>query len=370
MMEEFDAAQNANPWSGLALFLGLVLVGLLFEFGLLRWLQRALSRRGWRYSTIVLRALRGLPLLFFIVLSILAAVSRSGLNPLLQRRIFEICLLLLFAGLALGVVRLLTGMLLLVVGDQVLPSVSLVNLLIRIIGVLVVLAVVLSVLGVPISPLLTVIAGSSVGLSLALRDPLANLFAGIQILASDRIHPGEYVRLSSGEEGYIDDIRWSETRIRLLTNNLVVVPNAVLNQTIMTNFDRPEPELVVLFDVDVSHDSDLQLVERVTLDVANEVMREISGGVEGFSCLVRFNRLADSAIGFTVIMRAQSFGDQFLIRHAFVERLIARYRREGISVPFPVRTLRVPDVQRVALVGVNGSEPHTDGRQAAVEGQP
>jgi small-conductance mechanosensitive channel len=369
MMEEFDAAQSANPWGGLLFFLGLVLLGLLLEFGLLRWLQQALGGRGWRFSTVLLRALRGQPLLFFLVLSILAAVSRSGLSPTLQRRVFEIGFLLLFAGLCLAVVRFLTGLLMLVVNDEILPSVSLVKVLIRVIGALVVLAAVLGVLGVPITPLLTLIAGSSLGLSLALRDPLANLFAGIQILASDRIYPGEYVRLSSGEEGYIDDIRWSETRIRLLTNDLVVVPNAVLNQTIMTNFDRPDPETAVLFDVDVSHDSDLPRVKQVTLEVANQVMREISGAVQDFECKLRYNRLGDSSVGFTVIMRAQSFGDQFLIRDEFVERLVERYRREGISMPFPIRTLRTPEVQRVALIDQAATAPG-DGRAAAAESQP
>jgi small-conductance mechanosensitive channel len=40
--------------------------------------------------------------------------------------------------------------------------------------------------------------------------------------------------------------------------------------------------------------------------------------------------------------------DQYLITHEFVKRLHARYRREGITIPFPIRTLIHQNLDRTA----------------------
>ena len=111
--------------------------------------------------------------------------------------------------------------------------------------------------------------------ALALQDTLANLFAGFYVTLARQIRVGDYVRLETGEEGYLVDIAWRATRIRMLPNNTVVVPNAKLAQAIVINYHLPDKELAVLVDLGVDYDSDLEHVERVTCDVAREVMRSV-----------------------------------------------------------------------------------------------
>jgi len=81
-------------------------------------------------------------------------------------------------------------------------------------------------------------------------------------------------------------------------------------------------------------------VERVTVEVAREVMREVPGGDPDFEPWVWFSAFGSSSIDFTVYLRAGEFSDQYPVRHAFVKRLHDRYRREGIEIPFPIQTLR------------------------------
>jgi small-conductance mechanosensitive channel len=89
----------------------------------------------------------------------------------------------------------------------------------------------------------------------------------------------------------------------------------------------------------VSDGSDLGHVEAVTVDVASSVMREVPGGVPSFQPFIRYGAFGDSSITFTVIMRGAEVVDQHLLRHEFIKRLHERYRREGIVIPFPMRTL-------------------------------
>jgi len=93
----------------------------------------------------------------------------------------------------------------------------------------------------------------------------------------------------------------------------------------------------------VAPGSDLARVERVTLEVAGEVMREVEGSVPSSEPLVRYN--ADGAMGieFNVIMRAQEYTGRYLILHEFVKRLDERYRREGIDVPYATTIGLFPD---------------------------
>jgi small-conductance mechanosensitive channel len=203
------------------------------------------------------------------------------------------------------------------------------------------LLVILNGLGLSITPMLTALGVGGLAVALALQDPLANFFAGVFITLAGQIRVGDYVKLDSGQEGYVADFSWRSTRLRMLSNSLILVPNAKLSQAIVINHHLPSHDLAVLVDVGVDYASDLRHVERVVVDVGGGVMREVAGGVPEFEPFIRYHTFADSSINFTVILRAQEFVDQYLIKHEFVKRLHARFNDEGIVIPFPIRTIDV-----------------------------
>ncbi|MGI5163427.1 mechanosensitive ion channel family protein [Spirillospora sp. CA-253888] len=198
------------------------------------------------------------------------------------------------------------------------------------------LLVMLQSLGVSITPLLGALGVGGLAVALALQDTLANLFAGVHVLASKTIEPGDYIRLASGQEGYVVDINWRNTSIRTLSDNIEVIPNQRFSDTILTNYHRPAQDMGLLIQASVAYDSDLEKVEKVVIEVGQEVMAEVEGGVADAEVLVRFHTFGDSGIGFTVILRTGEFGDQFRIKHEFVKRLHRRFRSERIDIPFPV----------------------------------
>lgn len=199
--------------------------------------------------------------------------------------------------------------------------------------------VILNGLGVSITPMLTALGVGGLAVALALQEPLANFFAGVFITLGGQLRVGDYVKLDSGQEGYIADFSWRSTRVRMLANNLVVIPNARLAQSIVVNHQLPTADLAVLVEVGVDYDSDLVRVERVVGEVGRDVMRTVSGGVPDFEPFIRYHTFADSSVNFTVILRAREFTDQYLVKHEFVKRLHARFRDDGIVIPFPIRTL-------------------------------
>jgi small-conductance mechanosensitive channel len=197
--------------------------------------------------------------------------------------------------------------------------------------------IVLDNLGISLTPLLTTLGIGSLAVAIALQDTLGNFFAGLHIKADRPIEIGHFVKLQSGEEGYVEGIGWRSTRIKMLPNNMVVVPNSKLLNDNITNYYLPDPELAVLVPVGVAYDSDLEKVDKVTSEVAKEVLQTTPGAIAGFEPFIRYHTFSDSSIDFTVILRAREFTDGILLKHEFIKKLHLRYEKEGIQFPFPTR---------------------------------
>ena len=193
--------------------------------------------------------------------------------------------------------------------------------------------------GVSITPLLASLGIGSLAVALALQPTLENFFSGIQIVMDKPVKVGQFVKLDSGEEGYIYKVGWRSTWIRMLPNNVVVIPNKVLVNSKVLNYYYPEQEMAVLVQVGVHYESDLKKVERVTCEVAKEVMKEVQGGVPGFDPFIRYHTFNDFSIDFTVILRAEEFVANYLVKHEFIKRLHERYAKEGIVIPYPIRAI-------------------------------
>ena len=201
--------------------------------------------------------------------------------------------------------------------------------------------VVLHDLGISIAPMITALGVGGLAVALALQDTLSNLFAGLQLIASKQVNVGDYVKLESGEEGFLTDITWRNTTIRALPNHMIVVPNSKLASSIVQNHQLPDAEVAVLVQVGVSYESDLDHVEAVTVATASEVLHSLQPDLKDFDPFIRYHTFAESSIGFSVILRAGEFTQRFELMHEFIKALHRKYREEGIVIPYPIRTLRM-----------------------------
>ncbi|MFB3919519.1 MAG: mechanosensitive ion channel family protein [Candidatus Velamenicoccus archaeovorus] len=232
--------------------------------------------------------------------------------------------------------------------EGVMPVTSLTQNIGRIIIFGIGVMIIMNSLGISITPILATLGVGGLAVALALQDTLSNLFAGFHTTIARQVRVGDYVKLETGEEGYVTDINWRTTKIRMLPNNVVLVPNAKLTQAVIINYYLPDKEMSVLVEVGVHYNSDLDKVERVTCEAAKEVMKEVPGGVPGFEPFIRFHTFADSSINFSVILRAKEFTDQYLVKHEFIKRLHKRYAKENINIPYPIRAInyRQEDAQK------------------------
>jgi small-conductance mechanosensitive channel len=350
-----------NIWaSSLGWVLGGLLLGLVFEKILLRNLRKLAGRTKWESYEIIISALPGTAALLFIVAGFYVALLGLPLAPAYQNIIFKVLLVVVILSVTWFVAKAAVGFVNMYArkAEGIIPATTIFAALTRIVVLVVGLLVVLQTLGVSILPILTAFGVGGLAIALALQDTLSNFFSGLQILLSRQFQVGDFIRLETGEEGYVADITWRYTIIRALPNNLIVVPNAKLANSRITNFNLPDKETTTLVPLNVSYGSDLEKVERVTLEEARAVLEEIEGGVSESAPLVRFNAFTDFSISFNVVLQVCEFTNRFVIIHELLKRLHRRYSEEGIAIPFPARTVYLKN--EVSLTAQSRSAPVTE----------
>jgi small-conductance mechanosensitive channel len=126
----------------------------------------------------------------------------------------------------------------------------------------------------------------------------------------------------------------------MLPNNMVVIPNSKLAQSVVTNYYLPEKRMAMLIPVSVSYSSDPERVEAILLAEARKGIGEIPGLLGDPEPSVRFiPGFGDSSLDFTLICQVREFTDQNLVQHELRKRILKRFKEEGIEIPFPHRTV-------------------------------
>jgi small-conductance mechanosensitive channel len=346
-----ELARTAGEYSSALIALSVwFLGGLVVDVTLFRVVSGRAKARGWAAGDALARGLQGFPAAAALVVGANQAIGHLGPSPAAQAnarswiQVAGILLVTAFASRIGGrMIRAYTQR-----EDARLPSssifVNLARTLIWVIGVTTVLAA----RGVSIAPLLTALGVGGLAIGLALQPTLENFFSGIQVLMSKQVLPGDFVQLETGQQGWVQDVTWRNTTLKLMSNDLVIVPNATIGKSLVTNYSTLDEQTVIWLNLGVDYSSDLGQVERATLEVAREVGAQVEGAVPGYEPLFRFTEFGDSAVRLTVSVQAESAHTRPVVRHEFIKRLKARYDAEGIVIPLPQHTVHLVSAEETA----------------------
>jgi small-conductance mechanosensitive channel len=200
----------------------------------------------------------------------------------------------------------------------------------------------LNAFDINLAPALTALGVGGIAVSLALKDTLANLFSGFYVSLAGNLRKEDFIRIDGGYEGWVEDIRWRITTIRTMANNLIIIPNSKLSEAVVTNFSQPVKPLAVLIPVNVAFSTDIDLLDSVVLDEVNKGLGFIEGLLAEPAPVLRFNPgFGASSLDFTLVVHVAQFEMQFAVSDHLRRRLLKRFREEGISIPFPMRTVEI-----------------------------
>ena len=323
-------------WPAVALVM-VTVAALLFRHALVVFFRRWTGHRP--EDSLFLKSIRVPSMLWCIVLGLFVALEMADLPPRLGAQIHVVLEAAIILSITITVAGVLDS-LVAAAGDRRALAVGVTGLFrtsVRLAVLVVGGLVLLSSLGIAITPILTALGVGGLAVALALQDTLSNLFAGIHLLADKPIRVGDYVRLSvENVEGHVVDVGWRSTRIRMLQNNVVVVPNKRVAESVITNFDLDEARMAVSIRVGVGYDVDPDHVERVLVDEATRAVGQVPGLLADPPPAARLiPGFGDYSLDFTLACQARSFVDQFTVQHELRKRILKRLRAEGIAMPSP-----------------------------------
>ena len=197
-------------------------------------------------------------------------------------------------------------------------------------------------LDVSISPLLAGFGIGGLAVALAVQAPLGNFFAGTFVVTEGELKRGDFIELDGGPSGYVVEVGWRSTKIRSRFNNLVIIPNSKMVDSIVTNYYSPTPAMNVIVTCGVSYESDLAHVQEVVLDVATKVIAETADAVKTTAPFFGFSEFGDSNIDFFVFVQAKDRTATFVLKSQIIKGIHARFAEEGIDINYPVRRLVYP----------------------------
>lgn len=303
-----------------------------------RWALRTVSGR----EEIIATALKTPSLYWCIAIGLYLGLAVSGFHEryvfFINRSIYIIVIFSITIALANLSGRFLTSYIQRT--NLPIPATGLVHGIVKGVIVAVGLLIILGVLGISVAPLITALGVGGLAVALALQDTLANLFAGIHILMERSIRVGDYIRLETGQEGYVEDITWRTTRVRMIPNNTVIIPNSKLSQSVVVNYYLPDRPMQVQVLLKADYSSDPDKVERVVLDEAVKATSEVPGLRMDPRPSVRFSPgFGDSLLEFTLTCTVDEYSDQQPVQHELRKRVLRRFREEGIGMQPPQKIL-------------------------------
>lgn len=223
--------------------------------------------------------------------------------------------------------------------DAIIPSSSIVSNIVIVIIYSIGLLIILQSQGISITPVLTALGVGGLAVALALQPTLSNLFAGLQIISSGNFNRGDFIRLSTGEDGFIEDITWRSTTIRAASDHIIIIPNSKLADMTVSNYYLPQTEITFGVELGVGYDSDLASIEKITKEVIAETLQESEDGVKEFAPEISFVAFGESSIRMKAFLRVNKYSAQFQVRSVFIKKLHERFNKEGIHIPYPVRNV-------------------------------
>ena len=217
------------------------------------------------------------------------------------------------------------------------PPELLVQLLLAASGALAAVVLVNRVGRLDLMGLVTTSAVLTAVIGLAIQEPLKDLIAGLELQLSDDLRLGDLVEIGGQARGRVESVSWRDTTLRTFDGVRVVLPNTQVTSGVLRNLsvsgavcDRFEVGL----DYDLPPAAAQALLERLIQDHPLVLQQPAPE--------VRVKAFADSAITYEVQVwfREPSDGVRLNLRSALLQQIWYALKREGRSIPYPVRELQ------------------------------
>ena len=206
--------------------------------------------------------------------------------------------------------------------------------LIHTVIILVGIAVAMGTLGIDIFAIATGLGLIGFALAFGMQETIANIVGGIVLAIEKPFKIGDRIRVED-DWGDVIDIGMRSTKIRTTKNEIVVIPNSLMVTREVWNFTKDTPVLANVIPIGISYDSDPVKAERIIIEVAQQHPEVIDNP----PVHVRMVDYAESSVNLELWAWIANARKREIVRSDLLKSIKERFNAEGISIPFPHRTL-------------------------------
>ena len=190
---------------------------------------------------------------------------------------------------------------------------------------------ILSIWGVQIGPLLAGLGIAGLAVALALQPTLSNIFSGVSMVLDKSIKVGDLIQLDNITRGKVERIGLRSTKIKNPDNEIIILPNTKLAESMIQNIALPEPKIRVSIPFSVGYGSDIEKVKKI---VIKEIL-SIKHLDKEHEAVVRFIEMGASSLNFLVHFHIASYEDRADSIDSANTKIYNSLRKNNIEIPFP-----------------------------------
>ena len=185
-------------------------------------------------------------------------------------------------------------------------------------------------MGIDLSNLAVIAGALSVGIGFGLQDVIKNLVSGIILLFERPFKVGDWV-LIGGEEGKIKQINIRSTEVETFNKASVIIPNATLISSSLTNLTHGNNWQRQSVLVGVSYDSDADQVTRLLLECARSCKKVMRVPAP----YVLFKNFGESSLDFELRFYVSDIWSGWQASSDIRYEILRRFRDENINIAYP-----------------------------------
>jgi small-conductance mechanosensitive channel len=340
-------------YKDLILFVGSFIVLYILRLTALRFLKAFRNKfedLSYNILNTIYKSIKIPSLIWVILLSAHTTVYLSKLPQNQINLITKVIDMLLIFSITILIANLSTRIVKLYLQNKNLPETGLIFILLQVFIYLIGILIMLSYFGISIMPIITTLGIGGLAIGLALKDTLSNIFSGLYILLEKNIKVSDFIELENGKKGYVMNINWRTTTIKTLSNDVVILPNEKLAQSIVVNFAKPAELTRVAIEIPVSYDTDIDKFEKIVMEEVYNLAKENDKLLLDPAPVIRFiPGFGDSSLNFTLYFSAANYENGFLVQSELRKRIFKRLKKEGIEIPYPQLDVHIKDIKKGSL---------------------
>ena len=202
----------------------------------------------------------------------------------------------------------------------------------------------------------SLLAGSGIAaivLGLAAQEALGNVLSGMAVGASQPFYIGEYIELPEQNVcGTVIEMRLRHTVVRDFKGNRLIIPNSILNKSLIITSSKTDDRVCNYLDISVSYDSDVELAIKIIRSEADAHGKTLGARTDAQKkagvprTIIRVREFAENGINIRALIWTETVYIGFDVLSDIRRSLLVRFKENDIDIPYPHRTVIIKNEQK------------------------